>query len=173
MSKKIPNERSVLVFARWAARLSRRVPDKILFNSHAARETHVGIGYDPARCEIVPNGFDTERLRPDPAARRALRDELGLEVDVPLVGLVARFHPQKDHATFCSAARRVARKPLMGMFRFASVGPITYVARTACTSFDPRQRQHWQYGRRAQKVRLQPVRPGRDVAPEPIAIETA
>jgi glycosyltransferase involved in cell wall biosynthesis len=104
------NERSVLFLARWAARISRRVPDRILFNSETALRAHVGIGYDAARTEVVPNGFDTARFRPDPASRQALRAELGLAADTPLVGLVARFHPQKDHATFFSAARRVAER---------------------------------------------------------------
>ncbi len=37
----------------------------------------------------------------------ALHTELGVPPDRRLVGLVNRYHPMKDHATFLRAARRV------------------------------------------------------------------
>jgi glycosyltransferase involved in cell wall biosynthesis len=53
---------------------------------------------------VIPNGFDTDMFRPDNGARASLRRELGLDPEIPLIGLVARYHPQKDHATFFRAA---------------------------------------------------------------------
>ncbi len=53
---------------------------------------------------VIPNGFDTSLFVPDSGARSSVREELGLDRDTPLVGLVARYHPQKDHATFIQAA---------------------------------------------------------------------
>jgi glycosyltransferase involved in cell wall biosynthesis len=57
---------------------------------------------------VIHNGFDTEKLRPDAAARREIRAELGIGPTVPLIGLVARFDPLKDHATFVAAAGAIA-----------------------------------------------------------------
>lgn len=94
------------------ARLSRRVPDRIVTCSEVARRLHVGLGYDDARMVVLPNGFDLARFAPDPAARVSLREELRVPADTPLVGLVGRWDPQKNHAGFCRAAARVmARRP--------------------------------------------------------------
>jgi glycosyltransferase involved in cell wall biosynthesis len=87
---------------RTCARLSGQ-PDAIVVNSVAGRRVHRRIGYHPRSWVLIPNGFDTERFRPDPAAR-CLRRELGLNSSTFLIGLVARFDPLKDHATFLKAA---------------------------------------------------------------------
>lgn len=59
---------------------------------------------------VIPNGIDTDLFQPlAPDARAAVRAELGVSPDAPLIGLIARFHPQKDHATFLQAAALAAR----------------------------------------------------------------
>lgn len=93
--------------ARACAGLSWFLPARILCVSEEAAEAHRRAGYDGARMVVVPNGFDTARFRPHTSHREALRAELGVGSDVPLVGLVARFDPQKDHECFLRAARRV------------------------------------------------------------------
>jgi glycosyltransferase involved in cell wall biosynthesis len=60
------------------------------------------------RC--IPNGFDLEHFRPDPAVRASVRYELGLPEDALIIGLVARWDPLKDHGTFIKAAFRIARQ---------------------------------------------------------------
>jgi glycosyltransferase involved in cell wall biosynthesis len=59
---------------------------------------------------VIPNGYELDRFRPDPDARARVRAEAGIPDDAPVVGLVARFHPQKDHRTFFEAAEQVARR---------------------------------------------------------------
>lgn len=86
------------------AQLSRWIPDRIVCCSEAARRTHVALGYDGSKFELIPNGFDLERFRPEPRARTAIRTELGLRPNSPLIGLVARLDPQKNHAGFFAAA---------------------------------------------------------------------
>lgn len=81
-----------------------RLPDAVLTNSSEARRFHEGLGYRARRFEVIPNGFDTARFRPDPEARRAVRGELGIPQDAPVVGHVARFDPMKGHDTFVEAA---------------------------------------------------------------------
>jgi glycosyltransferase involved in cell wall biosynthesis len=44
-------------------------------------------------------------FRPDPEARSSVREELGVSATTRLIGLVARFDPQKDHEGFLLAAR--------------------------------------------------------------------
>jgi glycosyltransferase involved in cell wall biosynthesis len=94
---------------RMCALLSRFIPERIVFNSEAALRSHARAGYAANKLLVIPNGFDVARFRPDSDARAAVRHELGLGADTPVVGLVARFHPDKDHATFATAARAVLR----------------------------------------------------------------
>lgn len=89
------------------ARLS-RLPAAVVANSSMAVGVHRKLGYDPKRFEVIPNGFDLERYAPDPSAGPALRAELGIPADAPLVGMIARFDPQKDHATLLHALSELA-----------------------------------------------------------------
>lgn len=61
------------------------------------------MGYDAGRMVVIPNGYNLSQFRPDPEARAAVRAELGIAPDVPLIGLVARFDPQKDHRNLLQA----------------------------------------------------------------------
>lgn len=106
---------------RLCALLSRYV-DKILVNSHAGLRHHAGLGYSRSRMVVIPNGFDAERFRPFPAHRRSLRQELRLPPQARLVGMMARFDPQKDHATFLRAAGLVAREEPQAYFLLAGHG---------------------------------------------------
>jgi glycosyltransferase involved in cell wall biosynthesis len=91
---------------RAGARLSRR-PARIIFNAAVSRAQHVAFGYDDARSVVIPNGFDTAEFAPCAAARARVRAELDIPDDALAIGLVARVHPMKDHATFLHAAKRL------------------------------------------------------------------
>jgi glycosyltransferase involved in cell wall biosynthesis len=71
------------------------------------RQAHADLGYRPRRWAYLPNGFDLDEWRPDEADRVSVRRELGLETGHKAVGLVARIDPEKDHATFLTAAARI------------------------------------------------------------------
>lgn len=102
---------SVLTF-RACALLSHHLPERVVCVSAAARDEHVQLGYPAEKMLVIPNGFDLVAFKPDPAARLAVRQELSLAPDTPLIGLVGRFHPQKDHHTFTQAAAQLhARCP--------------------------------------------------------------
>lgn len=98
---------------RWVqtacARLSRIVPRRILCASAETARYHHGLGYSATIMEIIPNGFDTTRFRPDPVTRAALRRQLGVSTDTPLLGHLGRWDPQKDHRTLIRAFGRVHR----------------------------------------------------------------
>jgi glycosyltransferase involved in cell wall biosynthesis len=102
-----PGLRSNVLAAKVGARLSRWLPTLILCVSPEAADAHAAMGYRRDKLRVVPNGFDVDRFHPDDEARVALRRELGWNESTPVVGLVARFDPQKDHRTFVVAASRV------------------------------------------------------------------
>lgn len=99
--------RSTLLVARICAWLSPWLPTRILSCSSRSRHVHVALGYQADKTHVIPNGFDLARFRPDLTAHKGLRVELGLPVDVHLVGLIARFDPQKNHAGFMEVAEKV------------------------------------------------------------------
>uniref|UniRef100_UPI000685DD67 glycosyltransferase family 4 protein n=1 Tax=Tepidiphilus margaritifer TaxID=203471 RepID=UPI000685DD67 len=97
------SRRATIWIARLNARLSRWVPAAIVCCAAQARDVHVRIGYAVDKFVIIPNGYDLGHLRPDAAARARLRAEWGVPDGVPLLGMVARFDPQKDHGNFIAA----------------------------------------------------------------------
>ncbi len=102
------DRRSTIWCAKACAALSGRLPSVIVCNSDAGASIHAGLGYDGGRMRIIPNGVDVETFRPDASARSDVRGELGVPGDGFLIGLIGRFHPQKDHRTFVRAAGRLA-----------------------------------------------------------------
>lgn len=88
-------------------RLAARVPARIVACSGSALAARVAEGYPAGRCVLIANGVDPAVFAPSAGARAALRSALGIASASPLVGLVARWHPDKDHANFCAAAGRI------------------------------------------------------------------
>jgi glycosyltransferase involved in cell wall biosynthesis len=98
------SKRSTRLTVAACAKLSRRVPSRVVCCSQHARDLYIARGFAAEKMTFIPNGFDTTRFSPDPQARREVRRELGLTNDVVLIGLVARYDPLKDHANFLHAA---------------------------------------------------------------------
>jgi glycosyltransferase involved in cell wall biosynthesis len=98
------NKYSTLAVMKICSLLSDWLPDQILSCSEAARLTHVAYGYPAKKMVVVPNGFDTTLFQPDTAVRIRIREELGISVETPLVGLIGRFDLQKNHFGFIKAA---------------------------------------------------------------------
>lgn len=84
----------------------------IVFNSRSGMEHHLASGYAAARAVVIPNGVDTDLFRPVPENRERSRMELGVPVSAPLIGIVGRLDPLKDHETFlCAASIFIAQRP--------------------------------------------------------------
>jgi glycosyltransferase involved in cell wall biosynthesis len=108
-------KRTTLWTARLCARLSRYLPERIICCSEAVRDVHAKLGYAAEKMLVIPNGFDLEVFKPDPEAWISVRRELGIALDTPLIGLVARFDAQKDHWNFIQAAAQLhAVRPATG-----------------------------------------------------------
>jgi len=112
--------RATRLVLRANIRLS-RLPAAIVANSHSGARWHAGLGYPADRLEVIPNGFDSQRFRPDPRARERLRRSLGLDDGHILVGHLARWDPMKDQATLLAAfTQALAQNPRL---RLVLVGP--------------------------------------------------
>ena len=96
-------KRTTLWTVAVGARLSRRLPARIVCCSESARRQHEQRGYATEKLMFIPNGFDTGTFRPDPTARFEVRRELGIGPDTLLVGRFARYATQKDYPNFFRA----------------------------------------------------------------------
>lgn len=93
----------------WGYRLTDWLCDVTTHVSRAGADRYVRVGAVPAhKVLVVPNGVDTDRFRPDPAARERLRSQLG--VGSRFVWLaVGRLEPVKDFPSLLQAFAHLRR----------------------------------------------------------------
>lgn len=74
--------------------------DRIVYASDAGGAQHRRVGFPEGDSLTIPPGIDATRFKPDPAARRKIREQLHLAPDAFVIGMVAPFQPEYDHPTF-------------------------------------------------------------------------
>lgn len=116
----VESNRATVYIARICARLSSWLPATIVCCSQKVAAVHSQLGYASERMRVIPNGFEVNRFEPNAVWRSEIRDELELSLETPLLGLVARFHPMKDHRSFVRAAGIALKK--MPTLRFLMCG---------------------------------------------------
>lgn len=122
------NLRSTMIQGNWPRTMQRirgalsPYPDGVIVNSHSVRAVHEALGYTPRKWHFIPNGFDTASLRPQPERRLAMRKALALPEDARVVGMMARYHPFKDHALFAKAAILLLRAVPKAYFVLSGTG---------------------------------------------------
>ncbi len=82
-----------------------------------------GEGFPSAKVFMIPNGVDTDRFRPNGRRRAALRRELGIGANCPVVGIVAALRSEKNHLQFVAAARQVLARFPQTHFVIVGDGP--------------------------------------------------
>lgn len=102
------NKKQTIMVAKLCSWLS-NIPSRIICCSQASLEVHKELGYNENKMIVIPNGFDLTLFRPNKKSR-SLKEELFLKEDVYLIGHVARWDSQKDHANLIKAAKLVIQK---------------------------------------------------------------
>jgi glycosyltransferase involved in cell wall biosynthesis len=111
---------SARIVVRVCSLISSWLPEAIICCSEKAARIHQLIGYCAEKFAIIPNGVDLTRFAPDAALRMRTRMAWGLQPDQTLLGMVARWDPQKDHDTLLRALAHLANRG--EIFRFVLVG---------------------------------------------------
>ncbi len=92
-----------IIIARVNALLSRWIPRLIVSCSNKGVAVHQALGFDGNKLVVIPNGYDLSEFNPDIKGGAAIRSNLYISQDKPLLGMVARFDPQKDHRNLIEA----------------------------------------------------------------------
>lgn len=100
-------------FYRLLERALSRVTTRVIAVSPAVAQDLIRMGVGKGKLSIIPNGLDLEAFQGAPMGR--VRAELGISPEQPLVGIVGRLAPVKNHALFLEAAQLIhQRRPEVG-----------------------------------------------------------
>jgi len=114
---------SVQAAIAWSRYLSARQatrPRAVHYCSRVAADQHRAYGFAETCQQVIPNGFDCRRFQPCPELAETAKGALGFAPKTPLIGMIGRYNPMKDHANFLRAAGRLhAQRPDVG---FALIG---------------------------------------------------
>ncbi|MBI5522736.1 MAG: glycosyltransferase [Desulfarculus sp.] len=117
----------------WFARLSHgllglsaRGAAAIIANSRSGAAILERQGWPAGKLRVIPNGIDVAHFHPDPQAGARVRAQWGVAPAAPLLGLVARLDPMKDHLTFLKAAALVLKEQPQARFVCVGGGPRPY-----------------------------------------------
>ncbi|MDY0136696.1 MAG: glycosyltransferase [Thiomicrospira sp.] len=104
------SKRTTIWVAKACAALSSWLPEKIIYCAHQAKQTHEVMGYVSDKGVVIANGYDLTRFVVDKTLREQLRETLHLHPSVPVLGMVGRFNPQKDHLNLIRALAQVKQQ---------------------------------------------------------------
>jgi glycosyltransferase involved in cell wall biosynthesis len=97
-----------LPFRFFEQRVMRRATGWIAFGETIAEAQLTKPAYTARPFKVISPGVDVVRFRADAAARTAVRQRLGWEGGVPVIGFLGRFVPEKGLSTLMRALEQVA-----------------------------------------------------------------
>lgn len=102
----VVRSRHVSILVRRRRALVYHLADRIITSGEAVKALVARAGVPERRIVSIPAGVDTSRFHPG-VSGHAVRQELGLSADGPVVGLVANVRGSKGHNVFLEAAREI------------------------------------------------------------------
>lgn len=101
--KRGKSKKMTIVIAKLLARWSWWLPAKIAVCAQRSVDVHYLLGYDKTKMSFIPNGYGLSEFRPrlDPPLDLASYIDAGQAL--PVIGMVGRFDPQKDHTNLLDA----------------------------------------------------------------------
>ena len=85
------------IIIRMLGLLTNVIPYKIISNSKTAAQNHIEQGYKKSLISIINNGVCIKKFRPDKIIGSKYRLRLGISEKEFVIGMIARYHPIKDH----------------------------------------------------------------------------
>lgn len=95
---------------------------KVVTVSEYVKQSLIGNGIASEKISAIPTGIDTDKFNPD-KVNDSLRQELGLQKDVPIIGTIAILRRKKGHHIILDAIPLVLKEIPEAVFVFAGDGP--------------------------------------------------
>ena len=124
----IVDSRAPAPLRRVAMPVVRRLADAVMFDGEALVALHGGRESLRVQAFVYFPPVDTERFVPSAADRRAVREELGIPADAPVVGTVSSLNPMKGLEHFVEAAAQIAASRPETRFVVVGGAPQTHLA---------------------------------------------
>ncbi len=90
--------------------LSKIVPDLIIANSIAGKNSFANQGMQRSKIEVIWNGVNTKKFNSNLLSRKSFRNEMNYDPDQIIIGIVGRLHIDKNIDIFISAAEKLFQK---------------------------------------------------------------
>ncbi len=100
-----------------------RLTDRVLTTGQSIRRHLIQRGVNADKILSLPTGVDLTRFRPEEADAKALRREIGVGENAPLIGNVAVLRSWKGHDDFLDAAKIIRAQRPDAQFVIAGDGP--------------------------------------------------
>ena len=114
------SKKTTIWIAKILAKLSWWLPTKIVVCAQRAMDSHEALGYDRNKMRFIPNGYNLEDFKPGLDLDGKFKASLVSDPYIPLIGMVSRFDPQKDHYNLIKALAILRERSLE--FRCVLVG---------------------------------------------------
>ncbi|MDX7998854.1 glycosyltransferase [Xenorhabdus sp. Reich] len=103
------SKKTTILIAKLCALLSNKIPKKIICCAYSSLNTHKELGYAHDKLTVIQNGYDLSTFKHTEQDKNKLKDELKLESDIFLIGMVARYDPQKNHELLLTSFERFTK----------------------------------------------------------------
>ncbi|MHC4617094.1 MAG: glycosyltransferase family 4 protein [Planctomycetota bacterium] len=124
-------------------RITQRITDKLIVVSPLNTEKGLADGIaTPDKYVTIRSGIELDRFLRPTRTREEMRTELGIPLDAPVVGTVARFSPQKAPLDFIQAMSEVAASMPEAHFVYVGDGPLRQVCEAAISEAGLTERFH-------------------------------
>lgn len=105
------SKKSTIYIAKICGKLSTLIPEKIICCAETAVKTHGDFGYCLDKFHVIGNGYDLNKFSQNKELGNKIKKELGLDLnEEPILGMVGRYDPQKNHKGLIEALAIVKNK---------------------------------------------------------------
>jgi glycosyltransferase involved in cell wall biosynthesis len=101
---------STIIIIKFLAKISKLLPKSIITVSKKAKRIYEINGYDSKKLKFIPNGYDLKILRPNKLQKINFKKKYKIKKNIPIIGNVGRYDPQKDHLNFLKALSFIRSK---------------------------------------------------------------
>jgi glycosyltransferase involved in cell wall biosynthesis len=93
--------------------LSYLIPKFIITVSKKAKKIYEIVGYNKKIFKYIPNGYDLKILKINKLQKVNFKKKIKIKKEIPLIGNVARYDPQKDHLNLLNALSLIRSKKII------------------------------------------------------------